>query len=66
MIKYISITDNIHRDYEIWAGREGLYGVAFFGHRFSDPKRTRRARAKLQYIWRRLLNLRHGAGAKKG
>ena len=60
MTKYIPITGNIHRDYEIYAGREGLYGVAFFGHRFKDCGRTRNARRKLQYIWRRLLNIHHG------
>jgi len=41
--------------YERAAGVLGYYGIAFFGHRFSDPRRTRRAKEVLNRIWKRIL-----------
>lgn len=43
---------NISRDgkYEILAGNDGLYGIAFFGH-----KGTKKQRARLRYLWRMVM-----------
>lgn len=43
--------------YEMAAGNLSLYGVAFFGHKFQDRKRTKRARAKLQRVWKQILKI---------
>lgn len=51
-MKYNKITGNIYTDFEILTGRESLFCKAFFGH-----KATKNERAKIQYIWKRLLKL---------
>ena len=45
---------NIDADYEYYAGREGLYTVAFFGHGKGTPEATAKAKTKLRYIWNSL------------
>jgi len=53
-MKYKKITDNICTDFSIWVSKEKLFAIAFYGH-FG----TKNQRAKINYIWNRLLKL-HG------
>lgn len=64
MVKYRKITGSLWRDYEIYVSREGLYGIAFFGHKFRDRRRHHNARRKIQYIYQRLLNQYNGLRVK--
>lgn len=43
--------------YEEIAGRYGLYHVAFFGARLRDKNENRKAHRKLNYAWKRILEL---------
>jgi len=50
-VKYKKMS-NIDSDYAIYAGRAGLYGIAFFGHKGTKSQKT-----KLTYIWKRLIKI---------
>lgn len=43
--------------YEIAAGNYGLFGIAFFGHKLKDRKQHKVAKAKLNRVWKRILNV---------
>lgn len=51
-MKYKKITGSIDLDYQLLTGREGLFCIAFFGH-----KGTRQQMRKKNYIWKRLLKI---------
>ena len=51
-MKYRKMTDNICTDFSYWVSRENLFTVAFYG-----DYGTKSQKAKLNYIWKRLLKL---------
>ena len=42
--------------YQIIAGEMALFAFAFFGHKFTDQERNRKAAKKLSYVWNLILS----------
>jgi hypothetical protein len=51
-VKELAKTETIDSIYNIMAGRLGLFGVAFFGH-----KGTRAEKKRLNYLWNEIIKL---------
>lgn len=42
--------------YQLMAGDAGLFHIAFFGHKFKDRVKQKRAKVKLNRIWKTILS----------